>query len=382
MHNSVKLFFITKAIRSFTFSTIAIVSPFYLSELGLNSIEIGFALFLSLLSTTIFVYLFGKINFNYKGRTVFLSFLTLIGLAIMIIFYNNSIGFIVGVIFGGISLTGRDLSAFQPIEQYTMSYYIEDQSEKNIAFSLYDFSSYIASTIGAVYLTIFAKLPFIDLFSIIFILVVIESNVYFALKFPKHVPKKKTEDKDGIYAGHIRTMSFLFSLDALGGSLVATSMLSLWFLEVYHISLSTAGFIFSIVSVTTAISILVSSKIQNNLGLIKTMVYTHLISNGFLIFMPIIHNLYWSEALLYLRQTTSQMDVPARGSFINTFYPKDVRIAANTSFTSARSASQMPGPILGTSLLSIFPSSMIFLAGGIKVSYDLLLYWKYRWFKK
>ncbi len=380
MHKQSGLLTLTKSFRAFIFTTMAVTSPYYLATFNYNSIEIGLVLFLSLLSTSIFVIFYGKMKSSYKTRSMILSSILIIGFFILIV-SNNPIFYIIGIIAGGISLSGRDLSAYQPIEQYAIGHYETEQNVKNFAYSIYNFGSYAAASIGSLFLFLFTSVSFQSIFIIDLIFAILQFSFYMYIKFPAFQKKTEKHEVPDELKRHVRIFTALFSMDSLGGGLISTSMLTLWFKVVYNIDLSSAGLIFLFVNILTAISILVSSRIQNRIGLIRTMVFTHLISNGFILFIPLVHSLIWSEAFLYLRQTTSQMDVPARDSFINTFLPNESRIAANSTFTSARSASQIPGPLLGGLAVELFPSSLLFAAGGIKAAYDLILYWKYSWFK-
>ncbi|MCL4344884.1 MAG: MFS transporter [Candidatus Thermoplasmatota archaeon] len=372
---------LTKSLRSFIFVTMAVSSPYYLSHYEYDSLEIGTVLFLSILSTSIFVIFYGKIRKSLRFRSILLSSLLIIGFIILLV-KPDPLFYIAGIIIGGISLSGRDLSAYQPIEQYTISHYETDQNLKNRAFSIYNFGSYGAASLGTLFLFLFgSRVSFMAIFFLDLCLAIAQMALYIFVAFPHFEADGKKPEIPIELKSDVSTLTALFSMDAIGGGLITTSILTLWFKAVYNVDLSLAGFIFLVVNILTAISILISSRIQNSIGLIRTMVFTHLVSNGFLLFMPIIHNLLWSEIFLYLRQTTSQMDVPARDSFINTFIPKEERISANSRFTSARSASQIPGPLLGGLAIEIMPSSLIFAAGGIKAIYDLILYKKYSWFR-
>ena len=134
---------VSKSIRSFIFTTLAVSSPFYLSSLGYNSIEIGIALFVSMVSSTLFVYLFPVIKIRNRTRAFTLAALLSFSLVLLIL-YHGIIFYIVAVIVGGISLSGRDLTANLAIEQYAISHYETDRRSKNYAFSVYNFSSYIS----------------------------------------------------------------------------------------------------------------------------------------------------------------------------------------------------------------------------------------------
>jgi hypothetical protein len=188
----------------------------------------------------------------------------------------------------------------------------------------------------------------------------------------------KGKDLDSETKKRVFSLSYLFSMDALAGGMVTVSMISLYFKYVYHISLSTAGLIFIIVNVITTISILISPIISSKIGLIRTMVYTHSVSNIFLMLVPIFHALIISEIFLFLRQATSQMDVPARDTLVNTIIDEDYRVNSNSIFSVVRNGSQIPGPGLVGAMMTIFPPFMFIAGGALKLSYDILFFVKYR----
>ncbi len=154
-------------------------------------------------------------------------------------------------------------------------------------------------------------------------------------------------------------------------------MITLWFKLVYSATLTQIGFIFVIVNIVTAISIILSSVISNRMGLVRTMVYTHLVSNVFLVLIPLVHSFAIGQIFLYLRQTTSQMDVPARDSFTNTLIPQEQRIQSNARFVMVRNFFQIPGPAIGGAILEFYPPLLFIVAGGSKILYDLMFFGRY-----
>ena len=164
----------------------------------------------------------------------------------------------------------------------------------------------------------------------------------------------------------------------MGGGLVNTSIIALWFGVVYHVTLSEAGLIFIGVNIITAFSIIVSGYLASSIGLVRTMFYTHIISNVFLFLIPIFHSLIWSELLLFIRQSTSQMDVSPRDSFVNSIIPEDSRVRGNSSFLAYRNAGQVPGPGLAGIFFEVFPSGIFITAALTKIAYDLTFYLKFR----
>ncbi|GAB6946870.1 hypothetical protein JCM16161A_10000 [Vulcanisaeta sp. JCM 16161] len=108
----------------------------------------------------------------------------------------------------------------------------------------------------------------------------------------------------------IRNLSVLFSMDAFGGGLVTQSLLSYWFYVRYGVSLRELGIVFMVVNVITALSLMVAPLIAERIGNLRIMVYTHILSNLFLILIPFAGTFPGSLAFLLLRQSVSQMDVP------------------------------------------------------------------------
>ncbi|PYB67636.1 MFS transporter [Thermoplasma sp. Kam2015] len=380
MHAYTLLLTVAKAFRSFIFAAMAIIVPYYLSSLGINAVYTSIVIFISLVSGAVFILLYPRVKMKLKPKMILLSGLMVLAFVILI-FTRNVYVFILAIFIGGISLTGRDFSAYQPVEQYTISRYEENQKSKNTAFSVYNFGSYGSAAIASLFLFLYVHYVFSYIFMVLLVFALAQLMIYLAISFPEYSRPSAAGEIPGEVRRHISSLSALFSIDAFGGGFVTTSMITLWFKVVYHISLGYAGFIFIIVNIVTAISILISSRISGRIGLIRTMVYTHVISNFFLILMPVIPNLIASQVFLYLRQTTSQMDVPARDSFTNTIIPPDYRVNSNSVFTTVRTLGQVPGPAIGGFLIDAMPPSLLYVAGATKIIYDISLYVKYRWFR-
>jgi MFS family permease len=141
-----------------------------------------------------------------------------------------------------------------------------------------------------------------------------------------------------------RNLAALFSIDAFGGGFVSQSVLSYWFYASYHASLASLGEIFSIANVITALSIYGASVLADRLGNLRTMVYTHLLSNLFLLLIPVGGTITWAAAFLFLRQSTSQMDVPTRQSMMAELFEDRERVGANALTNTFRTISSTASP--------------------------------------
>lgn len=372
---------LTKGIRAFIFTSLAITVPFFLSSKDVNSLYISIVVLSSLAISTMFLYLYTYVKIQIKAKLILVSLLLLVSL-ISLFLYETTTALIVSMIVGSMSFAGRDLTVNQSLESYTMSTYTEVQREKNLMFSIYNFTSYGAGALGSAILFLYGSSDYSMILLILAILSAVQLIIYLVMKFPAvDLLKQKETLSDPDLRKRISHLAILFSVDSLGGGLVNTAILTLWFKVVYNVTLSQAGLIFAIVNVITALSVIGSNYISNRMGLVRTMVYTHLVSNVFLFMVPVFHSLIISEVFLYLRQSTSQMDVPARDSFTNTYIPKNARISGNSTFLAVRNGGQVPGPGIAGIILEVFPGGVFFAASLTKIAYDLAFYTGFRHFK-
>jgi len=173
----------------------------------------------------------------------------------------------------------------------------------------------------------------------------------------------------------ITKLSFFYSIDAFGGSLVSQFVLSYWFSQVYRVSLSSLGAIFLAVNVVTAFSTLAAPVLAEKLGNLRTMVSTHLLSNVFLILVPLAGSFLGAVTFLFLRQSISQMDVPTRQAFMAQLFTDHERVPANAITNTSRSLSGTLGGPLTAIMFTIGASSLPILTGGFsKIIYDVLVF--------
>ena len=378
MHRGGILLSLTKSVRSFIFVSLAVSVPFFLSDHGYSPIGTSLVIFASIGISTLFLYVYTALPWRTKARLVFLSSALTVAMAILFI-GRNPVALISALVVGGVSLGGRDYSANQSLEQFTISSYSENQREKNAMFSIYNFASYGSGAIASYFIFALGKNDFALIFFIDLILSVLQMILYISMNFPD-VKQRQAERTiaDPAVRHDVRKLMILFGVDSLGGGIVNTAIISLWFEDVYGITLSQAGLIFVGVNVITALSVLASGHLSGRIGLVRTMVYTHLVSNAMLFLVPIFHALAVSEIFLFLRQSTSQMDVPARDSFTNTKIPLDSRVSANSIFLGVRNGAQVPGPAISGLLMDFYPQGVFMFAALIKIAYDIAFYLGYR----
>jgi MFS family permease len=187
-------------------------------------------------------------------------------------------------------------------------------------------------------------------------------------------PRALGESKSIVYR-----LAALFSLDAFGGGFFVQSLLALWLFQAFHLSVPAASAILFWSSVCAALSFLVAVPVSERIGLINTMVFTHLPSNIFLILVPFAPNLSTAIGLLLARNALSQMDVPTRTSYVMAVVTPAERPAAASVTAVPRSLATSVSPILAGYLLTLSTFGWPLIIGGtLKGVYDVLLLLKFR----
>jgi MFS family permease len=175
-------------------------------------------------------------------------------------------------------------------------------------------------------------------------------------------------------------LSALFSIDSFAGGFVPQSLMAYWFHLHYGVEPAVLGGIFFGANLLAAVSSLSAARISARIGLVNTMVFTHLPSNVLLILVPLMPNLPLAIAVLLLRFSLSQMDVPTRQSYVMAVVDPDERSAAAGVTGIARTTGAALSPALSAPLVASAGLEAVpfLLAGGLKIVYDLLLYRAFR----
>jgi MFS family permease len=179
--------------------------------------------------------------------------------------------------------------------------------------------------------------------------------------------------------GVVYKLAALFALDAFAGGFVVQSLLALWLFERFDLSLSAASLFFFWSSVFSAFSYPVAAWLAGRIGLINTMVFTHIPSSLFLILAAFAPNLIVALGLLLLRSALSQMDVPTRTSYVMAVVTPAERTAAASVTAVPRSlASSLSPAIAGILLAMPFSGSPLVVCGVLKIAYDVALLFSFR----
>lgn len=386
--SSVFYIFVAKAFRVFIFGLVSIMTPIYIALLGYSPLYVG-ATLMVIIAGNVFSNLLLTWYGDYLGRKkILLLFSFLMFLSGVLLSSSTYYPIILLAVFiGNISTTGTEAGPFQSIEAGILPMLVE---EKNVSrmFGIYNFIGYGASSLGALAASIpsyFHEDLFV--FRLLYVVYGIVGLVLFVLYSNLNNIEVSNKGKRGLALKEMSSkarkdvlkLSVLFSLDAFGGGFVTQSLLSYWFYYTYHASLSSLGGIFLVANIITALSIIGASIIAEKLGNLRTMFYSHLLSNIFLILVPLAGSFPLSVLFLFLRQSVSQMDVPTRQAFMAQIFNDKDRVAANAITNTFRSISSIFGSPISGFLLNLGLISLPIIIGGLsKIVYDVSIFASYR----
>jgi MFS family permease len=173
----------------------------------------------------------------------------------------------------------------------------------------------------------------------------------------------------------IHRLAALFALDSLAGGFVLQSLIAYWFYTRFGMDLAALGWTFFGAQILSGLSLLLAARLAPRLGLVNTMVFSHLVSNVLLIGVALAPSAALAVTLLLARHLLSQMDVPTRQSFLMLAVQDHEREGAASLTNMSRTLAQSVSPALtGWVMASVSLAAPFFLGGGLKILYDLLLY--------
>jgi MFS family permease len=368
--------FIGRALRGFADGFIAVVLPAYLLSLGLGVLEVGLISTATLLGSTLTTLAVGRWGHRFSIRRMLLAAALLmaatgLGFAGFSSFWPL---FLVAAI-GTLNPSSGDASVFMPLD-HTM---LATQADRTTVFARYTFLGSMAGALGALvsgapeWFAVSLRWMFV-LYAAIGVAVWL---LYLGL------PDPKVEERPAVPLGPSRSvvwrLSALFSIDAFAGGLVLNSLLALWLFERFGLSLAAAGAFFFWTGLLSAVSQLAAGPLARRIGMVNTMVFTHVPSSLFLIGAALAPTLEVAIGLLLARSLLSQMDVPARGAFVMSVVTPAERPAA-ASFTAVpRSLAAALSPTLTGALFAAGAMATPLIACGVlKIAYDLALYAAFR----
>jgi MFS family permease len=388
------MLFVTRFTRLFAYGSLSVILVFYLVSLGLTEAQTGMVLSLTLVGDVVIsLYLTTRADRLGRRRMLIAGALLMAAAGIAFASTRNLIFLVIAGTIGVISPSGNEVGPFLSIEQAALSHVVSPKVRTEV-FAWYTLTGSLATAIGAFCGGALSQaLQKVVAHPVQSYRVVVLSYAAFglllALLFTRlssatevAAPRAAPTSLLGKFLGltHSRQvilkLSGLFALDSFAGGFVIQSFAAYWFYLRFGVQPRSLGAIFFWANVFAGISALLASRIAARIGLVRTMVFTHLPSNILLILVPLMPNVSLAVLVLLLRFSISQMDVPTRQSYTMAVVAPEERSAAGGITGVARTAGAAISPVFA-GLLFARPSLIsvpFFIAGALKILYDLLLY--------
>lgn len=386
------LLFATRCSRMFAYGLLSVVLVLYLVEVGLKEWEVGLLLSLTLAGdTAMSLWLTTTADRLGRRRTLILGAVLMVLAGVVFVSTGSFLLLVIAATVGVISPSGNEIGPFLSVEQAALSHIISDERRTDV-FAWYNLVGSFSTALGALAGGLIAEAsphfgltgaaafrPVLLAYAGIGVALIagfsLLSSAIEATRDESVPPPKAVlglhESKRTVFK-----LSLLFALDAFGGGFVIQSIIAYWFHVRFQLDPAMIGTIFLFANLLAGVSALAAGWLARRIGLINTMIFTHLPSNVLLILVPLMPDVYSAIGLLLLRFSISQMDVPTRQAYTMAVVRPDERSAAAGVTAVARSVGASISPMLATVLVGSvgLMSVPFFLAGGLKIVYDLLLY--------
>jgi len=384
------LLFTTRTLRLFGYGFLSVVLALYLIKSGFDDFLMGLLFSLTLVGDAgISLLLTTTADRFGRKKTLVIGAILMMVAGVAFNLTSNPLLLIIAAIVGVISPSGNEIGPFLPVEQAMLSQLVS-KDRRTAVFAWYGLIGSLATAFGALAGGILATLlqgrgmsPLDSYRVILFgyaiiggILALVFTQLSRECEAAQNTSSAAPRSRIGLHKsrGVIVKLSMLFSLDAFAGGFVLQSFMAYWFHVRYGADEAALGSIFFGANLLAGFSALLAVPLAKKIGLIRTMVFTHLPSNILLILVPLMPNFPLAISMLLLRFSISQMDVPTRQAYTMAVVDPDERSAAAGITGIARSIGASLSPAIAGALLSVFLGGPFIIAGGLKIVYDLILF--------
>ena len=384
-----RILFWGRGIRAFGDGYVSLLLPVYLTVLGFDGFQVGVLTTATLLGSAALTLAVGFVAERFGRRALLIAAtLLMIGTGIGFMLETQFWPLVLIGFVGTLNPSSGDVSLFLPLEQALLAGAVPDKS-RTAAFAFYALVGGLSIAAGALatgipellqrLLPIRFDTSLQAMFALYAVLGLVSYHLY--RRMPASLDSRRGGARVPLGPSRrtVLTLAALFCIDSFASGLFIQSLLALWLFQHFGLSLATAGAIFFSVGLLQAVSYPTSAVIARRIGLINTMVFTHLPANACLIALPFAPTLWVAVALLFARAFLSQMDVPARTSYVMAVVTPPERPAAASVTLVPRSLAAAAGPLVAGWLLSVaaFGWALV-LAGALKTLYDLLMLYRFR----
>jgi MFS family permease len=390
MPSNVLLLYMARGVRGFGDGFATIILPAYLTAIGYDIIQIGVVLTASLLGTAVLTLLIGAIAPRHDLRTLMLSGAGIMAFTGLAFPSFQHIAFIAVVAFvGTINPSIGDIGIMIPLEHAMLARGVSDQ-ERTHAFARYSLIGALSMAAGTLAAAapdflVRAGIDRVEAFKTMFYAYAALGLICILLyRLLPHARIAETAPQAplGPSRGVVYRLAALFSLDAFAGGFIVQSMLALWLFQRFNLSISAASVFFFWSSTFGAFSFLIAVRLARRIGLINTMVFTHIPSSMLLVLAAFSSSLDVTLGLLLVRSALSQMDIPTRTSYVMAVVTPAERATAASVTAAPRSLAAAISPTFaGVLLTTPLPGLPLIVCGTLKIVYDLALLYSFRHIK-
>lgn len=380
---------INRSLRTFGYGFVSVLLGIYLSLLGGSDAQVIVALGVSLASGAALNILVGRYGDRYGRRRAFVLFGLAMTASGLVLGLAPGFGIaVLALLLGSVSPTGTEVGPFLSLEQSVVAE-VTKPAGRARAFALYNLLGAFAGAAGALAsgiptLFLGAAPTAADSLRPMFILYAVLGVA--AAGLGRALPGRVEVAADRARAPlsnesrtRVARIAGLFAVDSFAGGFVIQSFVAFWFFQTFPESREILGPIFFAAGILTALSFLAAARLSERIGLLETMVFTHLPSNVLLILVPLAPTFLLALGLYLGRMALSQMDIPTRQAYLAGIVAREERTAANATTNAARSLAHAGGPFTAGALVPLLGLAFpFFLGGSLKMVYDLTLYAVFR----
>jgi MFS family permease len=390
---NLSIIYIAAWMRSFGIGLLGVVLGVFLYREGYSSTAIGLVIAAGLAgAATGTVFITFKADRLGRRRTLFvLSLLTAVG-SLPLIFHLGLPAMVLIAFVGMLNGMGSDRSPAFALEQATIPGLVSDE-KRTWALAWYSVVLDASGALGALAAGIpiaaqkWWRMELARSYRYLFIgyaaISVLTALLYLLLSEEVEIRKEGTLGTRVAVSPEtkstIKRISALFAIDAFGGGFLTDALVSYWFFRRFGIAESQLALLFFTVHVLNALSHLGAAWLARRIGLIKTMVFTHLPSSMFLIAAAFMPSPRWAIVLFLLRESLVEMDVPTRQSYVAAVVqPEERTFAAGVTNLVRNGASAAASAVAGVFMQQVAFAAPLLLGGGLKIIYDGLLWRAFR----
>jgi MFS family permease len=360
----------------------------YADELALSGLEAGALATAALAGTAIATATVGRYAERWgRKRVLIAGALLAIGTGLGYAGSTSLVPLLLIAFIGTVNPTSGDVSAFLPVEQAILGQAAQGP-ERVRTFAWYNVIGSLAGAFGALAsgaTVLIADVPGLGgegairlLFASYAILGV--GTLLLVTRLGPEAELTTSERRAGLGPSRRRVgiMAGLFGVDSFAGAFIVQSIIALYLLRRFDLDPATTGAIFFGAGFLQAVSFLISARLSNRFGLVNTMVFTHLVSEVFLVGVAFATSAPLAVALLLARSFLSQMDVPPRQALVVSVVQPEERAAAAAYTGLTRSLAATPGPAVGGAMLAAWPGAPFLACAALKAAYDMALWRVFR----